>query len=266
VEYNLPKGGKIPFYSTSERRNIEQTGRILLIMLGPLTFAFNIYEEEFHITKLLVTSLLITLLMTGCGQTLVNSGSQNSIKENVSFTNKTVIGQLQNVYAGQYDDWYYVTLKKMNKVGKKIGVTNNGTNMKPFAVISSGPSSLGSNVLPVGTPVYEIPKVNPKNALIVVWKGQYVEAVKTTKRPITLPDKTVLSWNKRLYRVTTPIDATDVGQVIGTVSYHGKSFTVLKFDDLSPAQTVVFRSSTGDYFKALGTNKLILNILHIFGR
>jgi hypothetical protein len=75
-----------------------------------------------------------------------------------------------------------------------------------------------------------------------------------------------LSWNGRLYRVITPIDASIVGQAIGTVFYYRKSFKVLKYDDLSSAKTVVFRSSTGDYFKALGTSKLMIKILHLFGR
>lgn len=211
--------------------------------------------------KLLGGVLFVAFLFAvGCGQ--ISEGNLVDAPVTPAKTSTsvkgTVIGHLQDVFAGQYDRWYNVTLTKVNKVGKKIGNVDEGTDMPRNATTPQGPGGLASNVLPVGSGVYEIPGINPTKTLAVQWDGQYVEAVRTTKRNVTLPDKTVLGWNGRLYKVIAPIDATDVGHQIGTASYHGKisgSFAVMVFDGSNRRKTVVFRSSTGDYFKAIATSK-----------
>lgn len=206
------------------------------------------------------TTFLLSLLLVGCGQSPVKTVSSvtNGPTHVASSARpeKTVIGHLQDVSAGQYDRWYDVTLKRVNKIGKKIGVVTFGTHYPPNAAISQGPGGLDSNVLRTGSSVYEMPGVDPTKALLVEWNGEYVEAVRSTKKAIVLPGTALINWNGRSYKPIAPIDATNVGQALGTVHYHGKTsdvLTVLKFDGSNPSKTVVFRTSTGDYFEATTT-------------
>lgn len=55
----------------------------------------------------------------------------------------------------------------------------------------------------------------------------------------------------------SPISVGNIGNKLGTVSYHGEvsgGFTVFQLSGTDPAKGIVFESSDGHYFKAIAAN------------
>ena len=66
----------------------------------------------------------------------------------------------------------------------------------------------------------------------------------------------VLGWRNELYKIVSPISGSNIGNKLGTVSYHGivsGEFTIFKNSGTDPAKGVIFESSDGHYFKAMAT-------------
>ncbi|QQE80406.1 hypothetical protein [Alicyclobacillus sp. SO9] len=68
-----------------------------------------------------------------------------------------------------------------------------------------------------------------------------------------LPLGTVLGWHSHLYKIVKSVAPKNVGKKLGTVTYHGKvsgSFTVFESSGKPPSNSVVFETSTGQYYQA----------------
>jgi hypothetical protein len=93
-----------------------------------------------------------------------------------SFPNTKILGTIEDTWMGSpnsnedYDHWYIITPQKVDKIGAK------------YTVISGDnpPSTSGvwSDVLAKGAILYRIPKASPTQKVAVLWKGQYVEALR----------------------------------------------------------------------------------------
>lgn len=132
--------------------------------------------------RLLFVLAAATMIVTGCSQganvtnntepVTASQGPPTSVTDSQEHP-----GTIQDVLAGQYNRWYKITNEIVSKVGKKYEVVTFGIDHK--GTISQGPGGVTSNVLPTGTPLYEIPGVDPAQAIAVPWNGVYYKAVQT---------------------------------------------------------------------------------------
>jgi hypothetical protein len=93
-----------------------------------------------------------------------------------SFPNTKILGTIEDTWAGSsdidddYDRWYIITPRKVGKIGTKFKVISGDT--PPTT------SGVWSDVLPKGEILYKIPNASPTQKIAVLWKGQYVEALR----------------------------------------------------------------------------------------
>ncbi|MFB5192164.1 hypothetical protein [Alicyclobacillus fastidiosus] len=93
-----------------------------------------------------------------------------------SFPNTKIVGTIEDTWIGSpninedYDRWYIITPQKVDKIGAKY--TNISGDNPPST------SGVWSDVLLKGAILYKIPNASPTQKLAVLWKGQYVEALR----------------------------------------------------------------------------------------
>lgn len=139
----------------------------------------NVLQREVkNVKKIIISVFTISMLLAGCGQSQNKEISQRTPitapLEHPAITpaNTKVIGTIREFSVNTNNRLYKITLQKVNKVGKEYAYVNTATN---------GPGGYLSTVLPSGAILYEIPGIDPSQALAVKWKGQYVEVVRTNK-------------------------------------------------------------------------------------
>ncbi|MDQ7094569.1 hypothetical protein REC12_13315 [Desulfosporosinus sp. PR] len=67
---------------------------------------------------------------------------------------------------------------------------------------------------------------------------------------------TVLGWNNKLYTIMSQTNASDAGNKLGEVSYHGREsglYSIFEFRKTNPENSIMFEAPNGKYYRAISS-------------